>query len=72
MRLTRLRFRREFASGWLNFQNESTALDMPNLHARSFALARWKLREWLFALGGTSEATTTAASTKPNKTAQIR
>jgi putative peptide zinc metalloprotease protein len=26
-------------------------LDMPNLHARSFALARWKLREWLFALG---------------------
>jgi len=24
MRLTRLRFRREFASGWLNFQNEST------------------------------------------------
>ncbi len=27
------------------------ALDMPNLHARSFALARWKLREWLFALG---------------------
>lgn len=28
----------------------SDALDMPNLHARSFALARWKLREWLFAL----------------------
>lgn len=26
------------------------ALDMPNLHERSFALARWKLREWLFAL----------------------
>lgn len=26
-------------------------LDMPNLHGRSFALARWKLREWLFALG---------------------
>jgi len=26
-------------------------LDMPNLHARSFALARWKLREWLFSLG---------------------
>lgn len=25
-------------------------LDMPNLHERSFALARWKLREWLFAL----------------------
>ncbi len=24
------------------------ALDMPNLHERSFALARWKLREWLF------------------------
>jgi putative peptide zinc metalloprotease protein len=27
------------------------ALDLPNLHARSFALARWKLREWLFDLG---------------------
>ena len=27
------------------------AMDMPNLHERSFALARWKLREWLFALG---------------------
>lgn len=27
------------------------ALQMPNLHGRSFALARWKLREWLFALG---------------------
>jgi putative peptide zinc metalloprotease protein len=27
------------------------ALDMPNLHARSFELARWKLREWLFDLG---------------------
>ena len=26
-------------------------LDMPNLHARSFALARWRLREGLFALG---------------------
>lgn len=26
-------------------------LDLPNLHGRSFALARWKLREWLFALG---------------------
>ena len=26
-------------------------LDMPNLHGRSFALARWKLREWLFGLG---------------------
>ncbi len=25
-------------------------LDLPNLHPRSFALARWKLREWLFAL----------------------
>ena len=25
-------------------------LDMPNLHERSFALARWKLREWLFDL----------------------
>jgi putative peptide zinc metalloprotease protein len=29
------------------------ALDMPNLHGRSFALARWKLREWLFGLGRT-------------------
>lgn len=29
-------------------------LDMPNLHQRSFALARWKLREWLFALGDPS------------------
>lgn len=28
----------------------SDALDLPNLHARCFALARWKLREWLFAL----------------------
>ena len=28
----------------------SDALDMPNLHGRSFALARWKLREWLFGL----------------------
>ncbi|HYF42041.1 MAG TPA: HlyD family efflux transporter periplasmic adaptor subunit [Ramlibacter sp.] len=26
-------------------------LDMPNLHGRSFALARWRLREWLFDLG---------------------
>jgi putative peptide zinc metalloprotease protein len=26
-------------------------LNIPNLHARAFALARWKLREWLFALG---------------------
>jgi putative peptide zinc metalloprotease protein len=25
-------------------------LEMPNLHQRSFALARWKLREWLFKL----------------------
>jgi putative peptide zinc metalloprotease protein len=29
----------------------SDALDLPNLHERSFALARWKLREWLFGLG---------------------
>jgi len=28
----------------------SDALDMPNLHARSFALARWQLREALFGL----------------------
>lgn len=26
-------------------------LDFPNLHGRSFAIARWKIREWLFALG---------------------
>lgn len=26
-------------------------LDLPNLHERAFALARWQLREWLFALG---------------------
>lgn len=26
-------------------------LDIPNLHERSFALARWQLREWLFGLG---------------------
>jgi putative peptide zinc metalloprotease protein len=25
-------------------------LDFPNLHARSFALARWKMRQWLFGL----------------------
>lgn len=29
----------------------SDLLDFPNLHARSFALARWDLRERLFALG---------------------
>lgn len=28
----------------------SDYLEMPNLHARSFALARWKMREWLFDL----------------------
>jgi putative peptide zinc metalloprotease protein len=28
----------------------SDALDQPNLHERSFALARWKLREYLFAI----------------------
>lgn len=27
------------------------ALEMPNLHSRAFALARWKLRETLFGLG---------------------
>ena len=26
-------------------------LDMPNLHDRAFALARWWMREWLFGLG---------------------
>lgn len=28
----------------------SDALDLPNLHERSFALARWQLRRWLFGL----------------------
>lgn len=28
----------------------SDMLDFPNLHGRSFALARWKMREWLFDL----------------------
>lgn len=27
------------------------SLDLPNLHGRSFALARWRLREFLFGLG---------------------
>jgi putative peptide zinc metalloprotease protein len=42
------------ASPFLRFDGYfilSDAIDMPNLHERSFALARWKLREWLFALG---------------------
>lgn len=29
----------------------SDSLDLPNLHTRAFALARWRLREILFALG---------------------
>ncbi|WP_395453886.1 biotin/lipoyl-binding protein (plasmid) [Azospirillum melinis] len=29
----------------------SDALDVPNLQERAFAMARWKLREWLFGLG---------------------
>ena len=29
----------------------SDATNLPNLQPRGFALARWKLREWLFALG---------------------
>jgi len=29
----------------------SDYLDLPNLHTRAFALARWRLREWLFGLG---------------------
>ncbi len=29
----------------------SDALGVPNLQARGFALARWRLREWLFGLG---------------------
>ncbi|MBF8274334.1 MAG: hypothetical protein HW380_3439 [Magnetococcales bacterium] len=29
----------------------SDGLDMPNLHERSFAMARWRLREWLFSPG---------------------
>jgi putative peptide zinc metalloprotease protein len=42
------------ASPFLRFDGYfmlSDWLDMPNLHERSFALARWKLREWLFGLG---------------------
>ena len=42
------------ASPFLRFDGYfilSDLLDIPNLHARCFALARWKLREWLFALG---------------------
>ncbi|MDP2282937.1 MAG: HlyD family efflux transporter periplasmic adaptor subunit, partial [Pseudohongiella sp.] len=41
------------ASPFLRFDGYfilSDLLDMPNLHGRSFALARWQLREWLFAL----------------------
>ena len=29
----------------------SDLLNIPNLHERSFALGRWRLREWLFAFG---------------------
>lgn len=29
----------------------SDLLNLPNLHERSFALGRWRLREWLFGLG---------------------
>lgn len=32
-------------------------LDVPNLHNRSFALARWKIREWLFGLGAPAPET---------------
>lgn len=42
------------ASPFLRFDGYfllSDWLDLPNLHARSFALARWKLREILFNLG---------------------
>jgi putative peptide zinc metalloprotease protein len=42
------------ASPFLRFDGYfilSDALDMPNLHSRSFELARWKLRQWLFNLG---------------------
>lgn len=41
------------ASPFLRFDGYfilSDVLDMPNLHSRSFALARWKLREWIFKL----------------------
>lgn len=41
------------ASPFLRFDGYfilSDLIDMPNLHQRSFALARWKLREWLFGL----------------------
>ncbi len=42
------------ASPFMRFDGDfilMDALDMPNLHGRSFALARWQLREWLFGLG---------------------
>ncbi len=42
------------ASPFLRFDGYfilSDLLDWPNLHERSFAMARWKLREFLFALG---------------------
>jgi len=42
------------ASPFLRFDGYfilSDMLDFPNLHGRSFDIARWKLREWLFALG---------------------
>ena len=42
------------ASPFLRFDGYfilSDLVDIPNLHDRSFALARWKLREWLFGLG---------------------
>ena len=32
-------------------------LDMPNLQDRSFELARWKMREWLFGLGESAPGT---------------
>lgn len=39
-------------------------LDMPNLHSRSFAIARWHLREKLFALGEAIPEVLTAKRTK--------
>lgn len=42
------------ASPFMRFDGYFIVMDwfnLPNLHQRSFALARWQLREWLFRLG---------------------
>ncbi len=42
----------------------SDALNLPNLHARSFAMSRWKLREWLFTWGREPEERMSPAMTR--------